>query len=699
MSEGIDRTPPGDELGLLGQTLEGKYRVEQVVGEGGFATVYQATHLVWKRPVAIKVFRAFADLSNAQRQRLVDDFLQEGALLAELSERSAAIVQARDVGTLTTPRGEQVPYMVLEWLEGASLEAILLDARQRALLPFTAEQTMRILDPVAEALGLAHKRGIAHRDVKPANIFVRGDPRAGDVVVKLLDFGIAKVVQDAQKLGGSFQRTSGHVTSFTPAYGAPEQFSRSHGATGPWTDVFALALVAVELLTGREPLEGDTIVQLGYCSADLRRRPTPRTLGAAVSDDVEAVFAKALAVPVDARYQSVGDFWNALRAALAMAPMRTLAETEPKSGVDTGPASLAETVAADAPPSGAPPSTTPQPRVQASRAGLVAAAGLAAAIVLGGGVFLGVRDRGAKGAASWAPPPSSVPVSRAEPTCPPGSVRIPGGKFFMGTDEPPKPYLENEKPAHQVELRPYCMDQYEVTTARYKACSDKGECKRAGETNRAADIATPAQRAAYDPLCNIREPQARAEHPINCVDWEQAQTYCKAAGGRLPTEAEWEFAARGPDGRTYPWGDEVPGAGYLNACGKECMDWFVKHKVQRDVPGMMYPEDDKWEATAPVGSFPKGASRYGIHDVVGNVWEWTADYYGPYEKTADVQRDPKGPPSGDERVIRGGGWNGAFPEWVRPTFRFHADPTNRTHGIGFRCVYDLPAVDPQSPAR
>src|SRR5579883_2169612 len=98
----------------------------------------------------------------------------------------------------------------------------------------------------------------------------------------------------------------------------------------------------------------------------------------------------------------------------------------------------------------------------------------------------------------------------------------------------------------------------------------------------------------------------------------------------------------------------------------------------------MFTADDGFATTAPVGSFPKGASRYGVNDVVGNVWEWVADWYGDYPK--DDQVDPAGPEKGDERVIRGGAWNGGFASWVRPTFRYHNAPSARSHGIGFRCA-------------
>jgi serine/threonine protein kinase len=315
-------TQPGDELELVGTTLEGKYAVEAVVGEGGFATVYRATHTVLQRPVALKVFRALEGFSEADRRALAKGFVQEAAVLAELSERSAAILQARDVGMLATRRGEHLPYMVLEWLEGQTLEHVL-EAELAEKLPLrTMDHAVRLLDPIGEALALAHSKGIAHRDVKPSNIFVL----KGGLGVKLLDFGIAKIVEDTQQSVGAFAKTAGHVSSFTPAYGAPEQFSREYGATGPWTDVFALALVLVEMVTGKPALEGDSFVQLGMAAAHPKVRPTPRTRGATVSDAVEHVFAKALAVSPKDRWQSAGEMWSALSAAVGAERRSALAD-------------------------------------------------------------------------------------------------------------------------------------------------------------------------------------------------------------------------------------------------------------------------------------------------------------------------------------------------------------------------------------
>jgi formylglycine-generating enzyme required for sulfatase activity len=667
-----------DPLNLVGTTIAGKYALEAVVGEGGFALVYKAQHQMWKRPVAVKVFTALGDVPEARRAQLLEEFLREGALLADLSERSTAIVQARDVGTLKTERGEELPYMVLEWLEGSPLDAVLAREREASVPLRTCEEAVKLLDPAAHALALAHSRGIAHRDVKPANVFVLGDARAAAPAVKLLDFGIAKVVQDAQKMAGSFNKTAGQVTSFTPSYGAPEQFNRQFGATGPWTDVFALALVFVELVSGKEPLEGDNLIQLAFAASDRTNRPTPRARGVSVSDGVERVLAKAVAVGTNERWQDAGEFWNALHAAMKMAPMREI--TLPPAVAIPAPVESAKTMQEPAPTAATvaepvPVTTSPRLAVPIVVVALVALAGGAAAVFT-------LRSK-----APHVAPPTSAPAASApapppppKPKCPEDMIAIAGGMFFMGSEGPEA--LDDEKPQHQVMLSPYCIDAREVTVKRYRTCSDVGGCKKAN-FNEWPNI-SDKDRKIYDPLCTFVDPEKKAEHPINCVDWDMADHYCKSIGARLPTEAEWEFAARGPEGNDFPWGDAKPGRELLNACGSECVAWGKGHGIKLEP---MYATDDGWPNTAPVGSFPDGKSRFGLLDVVGNVWEWTADWHAKYGK--DLERDPKGAPSGTRRVIRGGAWNGEHSSWVRPTFRYMDDPAKRSAGIGFRCASDV----------
>jgi formylglycine-generating enzyme required for sulfatase activity/tRNA A-37 threonylcarbamoyl transferase component Bud32 len=670
-----------DTFGLVGTTIAEKYVVEAVADAGGTAVVYRAFHRLWKRPVALKVFRTPSNIGEEARAALVDRFVIEGRLLAELSERCSAVLQARDIGTVTTADGEWVPYMVLEWLEGATLERVLEREAALGTLPRTLPQAMELLDPIAQALGLAHRRGIVHRDVKPSNMFVVGDGTAAGVTLKLLDFGIAKVVEDARE-AGAFKQT-GMFTAFTPAYGAPEQFSRAIGTTGPWTDVFALALVLLELVSGRAPLPGATIEELGAASTRGDERPSLARLGMTRSAEVEAVFARAVTVDPAARYASVEAFWADLRrvvgaesaGAIPIASLAASVVTGATVEESPGLASHRELVATV-------PAPTSKPSSARSR-WLIAAVAVAVTVTVWG---VSASRPTASVAAALAVPAAltsraaaSVPVEPAA-ACPASMVMVPAGAFFMGSDE--RDVEEHERPAHKVRLDAYCIDRTEVTTAAFASCVESGACRGTWDGNAWPDI-EKGDRTTFDPLCNARSVTSRGTHPANCVDWAQAREFCEAAGARLPSEAEWEHAARGTDGRRYPWGDAEPTSSRLNACGAECVAWGKKRGVDLVA---MYRDDDGWPATSPVGSFPAGASPYGALDMTGNVWEWVEDRHGPYAATAAESHSPRGPETGEERVLRGGAWNGSMSAWVRPTYRFSATPGLKSHGIGFRCA-------------
>jgi formylglycine-generating enzyme required for sulfatase activity/serine/threonine protein kinase len=668
-----------DPLGLVGQVIAEKYEIDRFVAEGGFSVLYRAQHRIWKAPVALKFLKVLAGAAPGTRDQLLQSFVQEGALLRELSSRTASILQAHDVGTLTTSASEWYPYLVLEWLEGLPLDAVLADEKARGVPPWTLPAVMHLLEPAARALDVVHRRGVAHRDIKPANLFVIGTPRADDAFVKVLDFGIAKVVSDMAELSAAKAQTGMGLTSFTPWYGAPEQFSRKYGATGPWTDVFALGLVLVEMLTGKSPLVGDEVPELALSCTNPMERPTPRFHGADVSDAVEAVFLKAFSIKTTDRYATAGEFWNALREATGAQP------------VNSAPVSLAlPSYAGTAPTSlaGAAPTvlagTAPPSSVSGGKGGKLGAVlgGVAVLALVAGGAFVALK----KDPPPVAPPPAAVVASTPAaapsapaPACLPGMVAIPGGNFYMGLDsEIATPF---EKPQHQVTLKPFCVDVTEVTVEAYRACSAEGKCPPAPTAVTWPGIKA-SEKKTYGPLCNIDDP-GRDKHPINCIDWDMADNFCKKTGKRLPSSAEWEFAVRGPDGRVYPWGDEKPDANHLNACGTECVKWGREHG---ETLAPMHGEDDGFPTTAPVGSFPKGRSRYGLDDVIGNVMEWVQDWDGPYTKEA--QTNPTGPATGTERVIRGGAWNAGDTVWVRPSFRFKFSADVRSHGIGFRCAKD-----------
>jgi formylglycine-generating enzyme required for sulfatase activity len=436
--------------------------------------------------------------------------------------------------------------------------------------------------------------------------------------------------------------------------------------------VYSLALILVQIVSGKYPQDGDDVGVIALRALDHHERPTPTATGVPVSDEVEEVFERALAVSPEARFPDVASFWEALHVALDLEPFQIPVSSERPVAKDAPTAPPPATLAL---PFGVstPTPTPPTPRAPASwkrRLG-IATPLLALAIGL-------PMARAGKASAPIPSPPSVAVVPPASPSapCAPGMILVPGGVFYMGDDEGTK----GERPAHSVQLTPFCIDRVEVTVAAYKACSDRGECKRAGLTN-SWDGISDTDAKAYDPLCNARDVEAHASHPVNCVDWSMASRYCDRNDLRLPTEAEWELAARGQDGRSYPWGEAVPDATRLNACGPECVAWGKARSISERP---LYLQGDGWETTAPVGSFPKGASPFGVLDMAGNVGEWVQDWYGSYGSSES--QNPSGPPSGAERVVRGGAWNASETSWVRPTFRFHAPPSERSHGIGFRCA-------------
>lgn len=299
-----------DPFALVGATLEGQYRVERIVGEGGFGVVYRGRHLALDQPVAIKALKGLDAEDPRINELVLQKFREEARLLYTLSQSSLHIVRSTDFGAVTTPSGAWAPFMILEWLDGVSLSDDLDARRERGMRGRSLDEAFAILEPAAEGLGIAHQRHVAHRDIKPGNLFLLRD-KSGPTV-KVLDFGIAKIMKEGEQAG-----TKGTFASFTWLYAAPEQLDPRVGQTGLATDVYAFTLLLTELLTDRTPVEGRDVVAILKAATDPTRRPTPRSRGANVPDDVEAVCRRALAVDPKQRYATVTELWSALASARA----------------------------------------------------------------------------------------------------------------------------------------------------------------------------------------------------------------------------------------------------------------------------------------------------------------------------------------------------------------------------------------------
>ena len=281
-----------------------------------------------------------------------------------------------------------------------------------------------------------------------------------------------------------------------------------------------------------------------------------------------------------------------------------------------------------------------------------------------------------------ASPPAREPTA-AEPTQTPATpaaemVRVPEGEFFMGCNRAVDNMCSGpETPGHKVWLDAFLIDKNEVTVAEYTACVRAGACSdhhlngfepRGGPDADSRGFPAPGSSATVPDVatCNYGKP-GRENHPINCVSWNHANTYCGWAGKRLPTEAEWEKAARGVDGRKYPWGN-----------ADATCDLAVTNNGEKGCGR---------KTTWPVGLLAAGASPYGALDMAGNIFEWVADWYDPDALRTQPNRNPKGPAHGTLRAGKGGCWGSGNPWNLRASSRMGYPPEARSnHRLGFRCA-------------
>lgn len=255
-------------------------------------------------------------------------------------------------------------------------------------------------------------------------------------------------------------------------------------------------------------------------------------------------------------------------------------------------------------------------------------------------------------------------TAQARPACPDGMVHLAGGAATEGSDRKPEEGELDERPVRKLDVTAFCLDKTEVIAGAYASCVDAGGCTKAMEKDPPYAWTEQFTWGKAD----------RKQHPINGVSFAQAQAHCKHVGKRLPTETEWELAARGAQNRPHPWGDAPPSAKLLNSCDTSCRAEGKKHSLAWVA---MFEENDTFPYTAPVGSFPAGATPEGIVDLEGNVREWTEGIPCPHDKPACGKK---------ANVVRGLSWLEQFKGEVRTTARYGHALGTAYASTGFRCA-------------
>jgi formylglycine-generating enzyme required for sulfatase activity len=616
-----------------GQVLERRYRIVKLLQQGGFGAVYAAWNIPLNRPCALKENTGVAE--DAQRQ-----FMHEAQILARLSHPNLPrisdyfVIAGRGVNTL----GAQ--YLVMEYVEGKDLQEMLEEAQNQSTNASLPESmVLPWIEQICEALSYLHSQNppVIHRDIKPANIKITPGGKA-----MLVDFGIAKVYRPQVK-------TTLGARAVTPGYSPQEQYG--HGTTDARTDIYALGATLYTLLTGVEPVES---VQRTIGTT----LPAPSQLNPTISRNVEAAILKAMQPAPDDRFQSAVEFKDALSAPLPL----PIPPPIPAASL-TIPSHLPAPVAHPASPPGTSPRRLSLPAI------LLVTFGVALLV----GVVL-LTFKGSGGTPRNASMPAAITDEAGVQM-----VLVPSGQFEMGAD-PLQVLVEcqrlcptcacqegwftDEGPQHTVTLGNYYIDTNEVTNAGYAQCVAAGACQAPGEaTGRIPDFISGGY---FD------NPEY-ANYPANNVSWFDASDYCTWRGARLPTEAEWEKAARGSQSLIYPWGKDFDGR-RLNSCDSNCLNPWANQGY-----------NDGYTFTSPVGAYPAGTSPYGAFDMAGNVREWVADCYeaGYYASSTNI--DPRGPDCSTFRVTRGGSWTDESFN-LHASRRFLADPTTRDNITGFRCA-------------
>jgi serine/threonine protein kinase len=629
----------------------GRYIVRRRLGGGGMGVVYLAHDPVIDRLVAVKVLRTALD-DEGMRERFAREVRSTGGLVHR------NIVTVHDAG-----EHQGLPFIAMEFVDGRTASDIIQKQE-----PLALDQRLALVEDLCSALAYAHQRGIIHRDIKPANLII-----GLDGVLRILDFGIARLV-DASR--ASF------TTVGTPGYMAPEQILGDR--VDHRSDLFGVGLVMYELLSYTRAFPGATLPRIMH--AVLHEEPQPlREVMPGLDEGLIAIVERALRKSPDERYPDAVAMATDIRAARerllgSALPTVKLDAASPLTAPRTPPPTPS-TPASWTPAPSWPPVSTPTPTpmptpvsmptpavpvpmpVRRSSTWLVAMA--VAAVVLLIGVSAGYLAAHRPSTVHAANPTQRDPELRW--------IDLPAGEFSMGC-VPGDTCAEDELPRHKVHLsHEFKLLATEVTWAQYRR---------------------------YAQSHGVQEPPppdyaVKNDLPVVNVTWDEALAFCKASGGRLPTEAEWEYAARaGQDGMKRGWGNGAPsivsGRPVANL-GDESYRRAAKMndadvtRTKND-PLIWIGYDDGFPYASPAASFAPNA--WGVYDMIGNVREWTADW--EHESPDDYRQphhanDPVGPPTGQRRSVRGDAFD-FHPKWSRLSAREFVEPDRRENDLGFRCA-------------
>ncbi len=649
----------------------GRYQIEKEVDRGGAGIVFLAHDPRMNRKVAIKILRQhIADDSS-----LRDRFHQEAEMIAVLEH--PAIVPVYDFG-----EEDGSLYLVMRYMPGKSLA----DRLQNETLSET--EVIKITQRVSSALEEAHNHvpAITHRDLKPGNVLFDGQGHA-----YLTDFGIAKQ--------GEGNMTATGMVLGTPGYMSPEQVQGKEGVDYR-SDIYSLGVILFEMLAGQLPFQGDTPIEQAMARL-LEPPPDIRTFNANVNPQWNHIIQQAMRKEKSERYQSVAEFLQDVNR-IAIEKYQTPVPTQLDQRANTPPvksdglkwAGIAVAgllllllagfiwrnsqtppipeptqtiVVADVPEIAAIPIPSPTDSVLATSTRLSLSATDSPPTVAESLVNIPLPS-----ATNTAQPENTIPpalpiiITREKDRAP--MIQIPAATFLMGAADTDEDALPHERPSHEVTLDAFYIDQYEITVAQYaRFLNENGgyvsKCAAFTCLATSFEIFRSHLTKNDDTDEFVAEPGFE-KYPINSVSWFGAAEYCRWAGAQLPTEAEWELAARGTDGRLYPWGNDLPDNG-------------------RAVFGSTFND------LQPVDALPAGASPYRVFNLAGNVWEWVKDEYSEtyYQEspannpvnTSDIRVNPK--------VLRGGGYDSPATE-LRTTSRSFIEPIKFRDipAIGFRCA-------------